>query len=139
MNILKKAYKNVAARIYRSLQSAHSERSRVLYEKHLNNVCVRGEKVIIDKEANIQNATGNSSNIIIGDNTWIRGHLMVFNHGGKIKIGNDCCIAQDTRIWSADSIIIGDRVLISHNVNIHDNSSHPLDAKQRHEDYIHIV
>lgn len=35
-------------------------------------------------------------------------------------------------------IVIGNRVLISHNVNIHDNNSHSLDANLRHEDYIHI-
>lgn len=63
---------------------------------------------------------------------------MTFGHGGEIIIGDYTFIGERTKIWSAKKIVIGNRVLISHNVNIHDNNSHSLDANLRHEDYIHI-
>ena len=36
------------------------------------------------------------------------------------------------------SIQIGDRVLIAHDVNIHDGTAHSTDARQRHEHFKHI-
>jgi acetyltransferase-like isoleucine patch superfamily enzyme len=41
-------------------------------------------------------------------------------------------VGVGTRIWSAASIEIGNRVLISHSVNIFDNLTHPLKATERH-------
>lgn len=90
-------------------------------------------------ESNIYNLQGNKSQIQIGKSTTLKGELLLFGHGGKIKIGNACYIGENTRIWSADEILIGDNVLIAHNVNIHDNISHPLDASLRHEHYIGIL
>lgn len=40
-------------------------------------------------------------------------------------------VAEQTRVWSAASITIGSYVMISHNVNIHDNISHSLDWQER--------
>lgn len=81
---------------------------------------------------NTQNAAGS---IVIGARTLFLGNIQVFKHGGKVSIGDDCFIGEGTRIWSSSEIKIGNRCLISHSVNIHDNSSHPLDSKDRHEDY----
>ena len=46
---------------------------------------------------------------------------MTFGHGGEIRIGEWCYVGEGTRIWSAGSIEIGNRVLISHSVNVFDN------------------
>jgi maltose O-acetyltransferase len=54
-------------------------------------------------------------------------------HEGTVIIGEYCYVGENARIWSCASIVIGDRVLISHNVNIHDNIAHPLSAKERHQ------
>jgi len=59
--------------------------------------------------------------------------LLIFGHGGQISIGEWCYVGEGTRIWSASSIEIGNRVLISHSVNIVDNLTHPLKATERHE------
>jgi acetyltransferase-like isoleucine patch superfamily enzyme len=64
---------------------------------------------------------------------------MNFGHGGEISIGDYCYIGNNSKIWSAKKISIGHRVLIAHNVNIHDHNSHPLDSKLRHEDQVHII
>lgn len=83
--------------------------------------------------ARIRNAFGDSDRIVIGDRSHVRGELMVLGHGGRITIGEWCYVGVDTRIWSGASIDIGNRVLISHSVNIFDNLSHPIRASERHE------
>jgi acetyltransferase-like isoleucine patch superfamily enzyme len=81
----------------------------------------------------IANILGNPLAISVGSNSKIAGQLLVFGHGGKIQIGAECFVGEGTRIWSANSITIGDRVLISHNVNIHDTNSHSLSAERRNQ------
>jgi acetyltransferase-like isoleucine patch superfamily enzyme len=83
--------------------------------------------------AKIRNASGDSSKIAVGCHTHVLGELFVFAHGGRIKIGEWCYVGEGSRIWSAASIEIGDRVLISHSANIFDSLTHPLKAAARHE------
>jgi acetyltransferase-like isoleucine patch superfamily enzyme len=85
------------------------------------------------RTARIRNIRGNSDYIAIGANSVIRGELMTFGHGGEIRIGEWCYVGEGTRIWSAGSIEIGNRVLISHSANVFDNLTHPLDAAERHQ------
>jgi acetyltransferase-like isoleucine patch superfamily enzyme len=89
--------------------------------------------------AKIFNCQNNPAAIVIGADTAIRGELFVFGHGGGISIGKWGYVGEGTRIWSAEKIDIGDRVLIAHNVNIHDNDSHPLACDQRHQHYKNIM
>lgn len=97
-----------------------------------------GTGTYIENDAFIQTFNGDKSKIQIGRNCHIRGHLLVMRLDGNIKIGDYCFIGPQTKIWSSLSINIGNRVLISHNVNIHDNNSHPLDSQERHEDFVYI-
>jgi acetyltransferase-like isoleucine patch superfamily enzyme len=77
--------------------------------------------------------------IVVGANTHIRGELLTFGHGGRIRLGEYCYVGENTRIWSAKEILIGDRVLISHNANIFDNDTHPLSARERHQQFRAII
>lgn len=90
-------------------------------------------------EARIDNKVNKQEAIVLGANSFLRGHLLTYGHGGMIKIGDWCFIGDRTEIWSMSSITIGDRVLISHDVNIHDGSAHSLDSQQRHEHFKSIV
>jgi acetyltransferase-like isoleucine patch superfamily enzyme len=95
--------------------------------------CRLQKSAFLSHTARIRNALGDSDQIVIGRYSHIRGELMIFGHGGRISIGEWCYVGVGTRIWSAASIEIGDRVLISHSVNIFDNLTHPLKATERHE------
>ena len=95
--------------------------------------CRLQEGAFLSHNARIRNALGDSDKIVIGKHSHVRGELMIFAHGGRISLGEWCYIGAGTRIWSAASIEIGNRVLISHSVNIFDNLTHPLRASQRHE------
>lgn len=96
------------------------------------------EGTIIDPPGSIINHQEKSA-IKVGNKTIVRGNLMTFGHGGAISVGDCSFIGPGTRIWSAKKITIGNRVLIAHDVNIHDNNSHPLDSQARHEDQMHIM
>jgi acetyltransferase-like isoleucine patch superfamily enzyme len=79
----------------------------------------------------VDNILGRRTAITIGQNCVISGHLLVYAHAGSIQIGDWVFIGSGTSIWSSANITIGNRVLISHNVNILDNNAHPIDAKAR--------
>ena len=100
--------------------------------------CRLADGAFLSHTARIRNALGDSSKIVVGSNSHIRGELMIFGHGGKISIGEWCYVGVGTRIWSSATIEIGNRVLISHSVNIFDNLTHPLRATERHEQAIQI-
>lgn len=69
--------------------------------------------------------------IEIGKNARIRGTLLTYPHGGKIKVGEWSYVGDHTKIWSSLSIEIGKNVLIAHNVNIFDDLTHPIDPEAR--------
>ncbi len=87
----------------------------------------------------VENLSGNPQLINVGENSVIRGQLFVFAHSGKIELGKDCYVGEGTRIWSAASIGIGNRVFISHNVNIHDTNSHSIDPIPRYNHFLVIM
>ena len=89
-------------------------------------------------EAKFENLRADPEAIVIGPSCAIRGNLLVFAHGGRITIGSHCYVGESSRIWSAASVTIGNRVLVSHSVEIHDNNSHPLDHEARHQHFVDI-
>jgi acetyltransferase-like isoleucine patch superfamily enzyme len=97
--------------------------------------CVLAPTARLTRSSRIKNTAGNSSRIRVGENTIVAGELFTFRHGGQIAIGDWCYVGEGTRIWSAGSISIGDRVLIAHNVNIFDSTTHPVDATLRHQQF----
>lgn len=95
--------------------------------------CIVGEKSVLLPTSRVENFLRCRDAISVGENTIIGGQLLVFAHGGKIEVGSNCFVGENARIWSAEAVSIGDRVLISHGVNIHDTDSHAMSAKRRHE------
>lgn len=95
--------------------------------------CRLGKGARLMRTARIRNIRGNSDCITIGANSIVRGELLTFAHGGRIEVGSWCYIGENSRIWSALRIRLGDRALVAHNVNIFDNLTHPLNAGQRHK------
>lgn len=102
-------------------------------------LCALGEGAGLGPEAVIDNNRFLPEFISIGNNSYCRGRLLLYGHGGQIKIGQYSYVGVRTEIWSMDSITIGDRVLIAHDVNIHDGTAHSLDPCERHEHFINIL
>ena len=80
-----------------------------------------------------------SNSIAVGAGTHIRGQLFTFGHGGRITMGSDCYVGENSKLWSAVRLSIGDRVLIGHNTSIFDCDTHPLNARERHRQYVEII
>lgn len=99
-----------------------------------------GDGSVLYDSTHVCNLCKNSLAIALGNHTHVRGELTTFAHGGQITIGDYCYIGEGTRIWSAKSISIGNRVLISHNVNIYDCDTHPIDdPAARHQQFKDII
>ncbi|MDA9408556.1 acyltransferase [Bradyrhizobium sp. CCBAU 45384] len=94
--------------------------------------CRLEEGAVLGSSARIRNIYGEQDRIRIGAHSQVLGELLTFRHGGRIEVGSWCYIGESSRIWSAGSIVIGDRVLISHSANVFDNLTHPLGARARH-------
>ncbi len=101
--------------------------------------CVLAADATLMSGARILNASGKSERIRIGSHSLVQGELFVFGHGGEILIGRSCFVGPGARIWSASRVKIGDRVLISHNVNIFDSLTHPLSPRLRHLQFNEIA
>jgi acetyltransferase-like isoleucine patch superfamily enzyme len=76
--------------------------------------------------------------VSIGENTICRGILRV-EASGKVVIGKEVYLGDASIISASTSIVIGDGTLISHNVHIFDNTSHPLDWKQRQNHFKRLL
>ena len=101
--------------------------------------CLLGSGSVLLPESEIGNFAGSKDRIKIGENSYIRGRLQTYGHGGLISIGDWCYIGVRSEIWSMDSIKIGNRVLIAHDVNIHDGTAHSSNAIERHRHFRDII
>jgi len=97
------------------------------------------ETAVIHSSAKFSNLSRTNHSIVIGAGTHIRGELLTFWNGGRITLGSSCYVGESSRIWSQSQVTIGNNVLISHLVDIHDTDSHPLDAALRREDAAAIL
>ena len=121
-----------AQKIYNKLFDVFNDWSCKKYVKFV-------EGTEFKRTAKVENISRNKESISIGKFSIFRGELLVFRHGGKIVIGDYCYVGEQSRIWSSVNIKIGNRVLIAHNVNIHDNNAHPIDSEERHNQFKQII
>lgn len=108
----------------------YAKNEKKFYIESLKKI-VDGPNAIFYNTTEIANFRMDNGKISIGNGTHIHGKLMTYPYGGKIEIGNNCFVEADTRIWSANNIIIGNNVQISFNVTIIDSDSHEIDSDLR--------
>lgn len=111
---------------------------KILFFFEYNKVTTKG-KVTFYKTTKIKNFQNNKQNILINNMSHIRGELQVFSYGGIVKIGERCFIGEYSRIWSSNTVIIGNDVLISHNVNIIDTNTHEIDFQERSKGFLEMI
>lgn len=97
-----------------------------------------GPRTRLGPKSALDNALRDPERIRIGSDCVVLGQLLIFGHGGRITLGDWCFVGENTRIWSGLEVRIGSRVLISHDVNIFDNDTHPFDAAERHRQFVSI-
>jgi acetyltransferase-like isoleucine patch superfamily enzyme len=136
--MIKKIIKHILYKIYSAGQIEYNNRLQQNNRKVFDAISEIHPSATISITASLINLPKRKELIKIGKYTNVRGELLIMELGGEIIIGEHCFIGNGTKIWSREKIKIGNRVLISHNVNIHDNISHSLDAEERHKDFLHI-
>jgi acetyltransferase-like isoleucine patch superfamily enzyme len=130
--------KDIFYKIYLIGKIESDAKAKKNIEKFIADNIILGEGSRVDLEAVIENHQNDKSKIVVGQHSQLKGHLMLFAHGGEILIGDNVFNGPGSKIWSAKKITIGNRVLIAHHVNIHDNISHPLNSADRHKDFLHV-
>jgi acetyltransferase-like isoleucine patch superfamily enzyme len=98
-----------------------------------------GPQAVLAQEGRIENSTGNKTRISIGGHSFVRGRLLTMGSLGRISLGEWCYVGPRSEIWSMDQVTIGNRVLIAHDVNIHDHTAHSIDPQERHAHFRHIL
>lgn len=101
--------------------------------------CILGEGSRIYERSRIYNPSIHKENITIGKQTHIAGDLYVWANAGNIVIGDWSFVGENTRIYSAKQISIGNRVQIAHGCNIFDCNIHSLNPVERHNEYIQNI
>lgn len=102
--------------------------------RHAGHSAILDPTVKIYPSAQIKNFLGDPKAITVGPNSNIYGQLLVLWDGGRIDIGEWSALGEGSRIVSQVSISIGNHVLISHFVDIHDTNGHPIDLEERTQD-----
>lgn len=145
LSMIKRFIKSIINRILLKLIDIDNL-TEVVHQKNINktiNNCIKqvviGEGSRFYEQSKVFNFQNRKDKINISHGTHIRGELLVFPFNGQITIGENCYIGEYTRVWSAESIKIGNHVLISHNVNIMDTNSHELDHNERAESFYKLV
>lgn len=72
-----------------------------------------------------------SRSISIGSDSLIAGQISVLVPSAIIKIGANCFIGQGSKIWCQKAVVIGNNVMISHLVDVHDTNAHSLLPEER--------
>jgi maltose O-acetyltransferase len=134
MRSLTQCLRRLVGRVVTQLQSYALEYQQEQRQQYLTSVCRADPTATIGGLASFSNSRGKPENIIIGANSAVLGEFNIFPKGGRIAIGKRTYIGPGTRIWSAESITIGNYVLIAHDVEIHDSNSHSLSSQERREE-----
>jgi acetyltransferase-like isoleucine patch superfamily enzyme len=101
--------------------------------------CAAGPGTRVLATGRIVNMQGTKDAISIGEFTWVAGELLVFAQSGRIRVGDYCYIGEGTRVWASCEVQIGNRVFLSHGVNLHDNDAHSRSARERHAHFRELV
>ncbi|UZP66160.1 acyltransferase [Desulfovibrio mangrovi] len=96
--------------------------------------CVMGRDCFLGPNAWCTNL-GAREDITLGDRVYLRGLLRCGGRGGRIEIGDEVYVGDDTIISSESSVTIGSLTLISHGVQIFDTIGHPVDPDERVRDW----
>lgn len=127
--LIKKILKKLIRKLYYIGELDQLQNKPSLYKDFSKVVTYNDALFYFDSMVN--NPQNNKNKIKVGNNSHIRGTLLIFPYGGEILIGDNCYVGDYSRIWSAEKIVIGNDVLISHNVGITDTNAHELNDYER--------
>lgn len=120
-----------SAKLFTAPLSLLSAVQAVLVAARNHQIATIGRSTTFGVGGLISNPSADRNRVCIADGGEIHGTLKVFPASGIIRIGVNCFVGPGGRIWSGNRVVVGDNVLISHDVEIHDSNAHPLSAAAR--------
>ena len=103
-----------------------------LFVAKLRRYCSAAKNVEFTPQTMIHNPFAREA-ISIGSQSLFMGEINVIADCAEVRIGAWCFVGPGAKLCAMEKIDIGDRVFISHGVQIFDNNSHSLSAAERHE------
>lgn len=99
----------------------------------------QAEGAVFHPGSHVENLTGKPEALRIGAQTHLRGELLVFPYAENLRMGEWGYLGDRSRIWSGETVEIGDNVLISHDVFITGSNGHEMDARERAEGFRRLI
>lgn len=96
-----------------------------------------GSSCVFYEDASLINVSKRPEALVIHQFCHVRGQITV-HAGAHFSLGTHCFVGQGSRIWTRSSVSIGNHVLISHDVDIHDTDSHSLHWKLRRNEGVDL-
>ena len=94
---------------------------------------------ILGKSFRVRVQNMNDSMLTVGDDSILHGMLIYESDAGRISIGNNTWIGNDTKIYSIKNVTIGNNVMLSWNVTIYDHNGNPTDYILRREAFKSVL
>ena len=133
--IFKKEKYSLFGTLIKGLIDWHQKEKAQMAWKEFGQKSVMGEGCFLGPNAWCINF-GESQNIRIGNKVYCRGLLRCGARGkGRILIGDEVYIGDDTIISAENCVEIGNLTMISHGVSIFDSTGHPVDPYLREKDW----
>lgn len=135
---MKKAIRSFLGKLFERFASYSPKFAGIASEQSGHPVevdAVLAETAIVEATGGVLNMTGDPGRIHIGENSQLAGRIILYPNGSRVSMGDWCYIGQRSEIWAMTEVSIGDRVFLSHDVNVHDTNSHSLDPTERHEHF----
>jgi acetyltransferase-like isoleucine patch superfamily enzyme len=91
----------------------------------------------VTRHASVESVAA-ADHLEVGDYAYIGGKISLLAAESRCRIGHHSFLAAESQLWILGTVIIGNYVHIAPRVDIFDNDSHALDAKQRREDATNV-
>lgn len=75
-------------------------------------------------------------NVVIGDDCWIQGSIVLHTKKSKVKIGDRVFVGPGTTIFVYDEIELGNDIMISWGCTLIDTNAHSLKSDERMNDVL---
>ena len=120
-------FQPVLSEMYRLCCRAHRRRREQGYRRDFQ----LADDIHLGEKFSIQGQALSAKSLVVGSGTEMHGRINFLGNRGTLTLGRDCFLGENTVLWCALHIEVGDRCLLSHGVNVHDTDSHPLPLAAR--------
>lgn len=95
------------------------------------------KKIVVKADtSNLKNTNLFDGDYVVGNDCNINGSIISERSGVRVRIGDRCFIGGGSKLICAESISLGDDVLVSWGVTMVDHNSHSIKFSERKDDVV---